>query len=347
MADNGWNRREAFKIGGAGAGLGLLGGPMIGAPSRVSAGMIEGIQLVRSINQGRELDPNAGLSVVLLGTGTPIPSLDRACASTMVIAGDRTIMVDSGRFSSIRMAQAGVLSPDLLLYTHFHSDHITDFGEVMINRFALFGADKPLPVIGPVGVKDMIDSLMSAYAPDKQYRIDHHGWAVNEAGYEVDIRESKPGVVYDEGGLRITMFEVDHRPVVPAMAYRFDYKGQSVVVSGDTKKVPQMAEMSEGCDILVHEAMNEDLLATGRGAANTNERTKKMSTDILDYHTMTDEVAEIARDAGVKKLVLTHMVPSPMNRAMEAMFIRGMRKIYKGPIKVGRDLMEVKVWSIF
>ena len=342
MTDNGFNRRDAMKIAGIGAGMGIVGGTLLGTPAASSAGMIEGIQLVRNMNEGRKLDPDAGLSVLLLGTGTPIPNLDRACASTMVIAGDRTIMVDSGRFSSMRMAQAGVLNPAILLYTHFHSDHITDFGEVMINRFAMAGADRPLPVIGPVGVKKMVGHLMSAYAPDKQYRIEHHGWAVSEKGYEVDIKESQPGVVYDEDGLKITMFEVDHYPVVPAVAYRFDYKGQSVVVSGDTKKVPQMAEMAKGCDILVHEAINKDLLAAGRDVANTSERTQKMSTDILDYHTMTDEVAEIARDAKVKKLVLTHMVPSPMNRVMEAMFAKGMRKIYKGPIKVGRDLMEIK-----
>lgn len=333
------NRRDALKI--AGVGAGLVGGALA-APDRAEAGLIQNVKLFRTMQKGRELDPEAGLSVILLGTGTPIPSLDRACASTMVIAGDRTVMVDSGRFSSIRMAQAGVLNPDLLLYTHFHSDHITDFGEVMINRFAMAGADSPLPVIGPVGVRKMAGALSSAYAPDKEYRIEHHGWAVNEKGYEVEINEAEPGVVYDENGLKITMFEVDHRPVVPAVAYRFDYKGQSVVVSGDTKKVPQMVEMSRGCDILVHEAMNENLLARGRGAAAGSERMKKISTDILDYHTMTDEVAEIARDAGVKKLALTHLVPSPMNLAMEALFIKGMRKMYKGPIKVGRDLMEIK-----
>ncbi len=301
MSDKGFNRRDWLKITGGAAGVGLVGAS-IGTPDVSSAGLIDGLKLVRSMGKGRQLDPNAGLSVILLGTGTPIPSLDRACASTMVIAGDRTIMIDSGRFSSIRMAQAGVLSPDLLLYTHFHSDHITDFGEVMINRFAMAGADKPLPVIGPVGVKKMVSELMSAYAPDKQYRVDHHGWAVSEKGYEVDIYEAAPGVVYDQAGLKITMFEVDHFPVVPAVAYRFDYKGQSVVVSGDTKKVPQMTEMSRGCDILVHEAMNEKLLAMGRGAANTDERTQKMSTDILDYHTMTDEVAQIARDAASRLL---------------------------------------------
>ena len=343
MSKNGFNRRDAFKV--AGLGAGLLGGAMMGTPSTASAGLVDNLQMVRGLaDGGRKLDPNEGLSVILLGTGTPIPTLDRACASTMVVAGDRTIMVDSGRFSSIRMAQAGIMNPSLLLYTHFHSDHITDFGEVMVNRFAMAGADKPLPVIGPVGVKEMVGNLMDAYAPDKQYRVDHHGSAVNEQGYEVDVTEAQPGVVYDEAGLKITMFEVDHFPVVPAMAYRFDYQGQSVVVSGDTKKVSQMVEMSKGCDILVHEAINPNLLEMGRRAsrANANERMQKISADILDYHTMTDEVAEIARDAGVKKLVLTHMVPSPMNHAMELMFLQGMMKIYRGPIKVGQDLMEVK-----
>jgi ribonuclease Z len=214
----------------------------------------------------------------------------------------------------------------------------------MINRFAMAGADKPLPVIGPVGVKKLMSDMMSVYAPDKQYRVAHHEWAVNENGYEVDVKESQPGVVYNKDGLKITMFEVDHLPVTPAVAYKFEYKGQSVVVSGDTIKVPKMIEMSEGCDILVHEAMNLRMLEIGRGTtnANDNEKMQKIAVDITDYHTPTHDVAEIARDAGVKKLVLTHMIPSPMNHAMEALFIRGMRKIYKGPIKVGTDLMEIK-----
>jgi ribonuclease Z len=342
MSENGINRRDYFKLTGAGAAVVGLAGAASGMPDVSSAGMIDSLKLVRGLGQGRQLDPAAGLSVILLGTGTPIPAIDRACASTMVIAGSRAIMIDSGRFSSIRMAQAGVLNPDLLMYTHFHSDHITDFGEVMINRFAMAGADKPLPVIGPAGVKRMVGGLMDSYSMDKRYRVEHHGWAVSEEGYEVDVTEAQPGVVYDEAGLKITMFEVDHLPVTPAVAYRFDYNGQSVVVSGDTKKVPQMAEMAKGCDVLVHEAINEKLLGMGRSMGAGNERMRKISADILDYHTMTDEVAEIARDAGVKKLVLTHMVPGPMNRAMEAMFKRGMRRIYKGPIKVGRDLMEIK-----
>ncbi len=340
MSNKGWDRRDVFKFAGIGVGAGLLGGAL-GAPGEASGQVMRKVmQTMGGLPPDRELDPSGGLSVVLIGTGSPLPNPDRACASTMVIAGDRAICVDTGRGAWLRMAQAGLMNPHMLLYTHFHSDHISDFGEVMMNRFAIAGADTPMPIVGPPGVKKMVNGILDSFSMDKQYRIDHHGWSVNEKGYETEVTESQPGVILDDNGLKITMFEVDHLPVTPAVGYKFEYKGKSVVVSGDTKKVPRMTEMSQGCDILVHESMNRNMVEMA--AQNSDKRRAKQAMDILDYHTMTDEVAEIARDAGVKKLVLTHMVPSPMNHAMEAMFVRGMKNIYKGPMKVGSDLMEIK-----
>ncbi|UCD83340.1 MAG: MBL fold metallo-hydrolase [Deltaproteobacteria bacterium] len=336
MSENNFNRRDWLKI--SGAGLGLLGG-VLAAPGVSSAGMIQSLRLYRSLQQGRELDPSAGLSLIMIGTGTPIPSLDRACAATLIIAGDYTVLVDIGRGSLIRLAQAGVLRPDLLLFTHFHSDHISDFGELMTMR-AVSGADAPLPIIGPPGARKVVDGILEAFSMDKRYRVEHHGEAFNGAGMEVSVTESQPSVVHDQGGLKITMFEVDHRPVEPAVGYKFEYKGKSIVVSGDTIKVPIMTEMAQGCDILVHEAMNKQLVEMG--ADKMGARMKKMSRDMCEHHTSHTEVAEIARDAGAKKLVLTHMVPDPMNWVMEYLFTRGMHQIYKKKIIVGKDLMEVK-----
>jgi len=340
MDKKGFNRRDYFKTTGAVAGLGIMG-TMLGTPGDASGQVMQKVmQRMGGLPPDRELDPSGGLSVVLIGTGSPLPNPDRACASTMVIAGDRAICVDTGRGAWLRMAQAGLMNPHMLLYTHFHSDHIADFGEVMMNRFAIAGADTPMPIVGPPGVKKMVNGILDSFSMDKQYRIEHHGRAVSEKGYETEVTESQPGVILDDNGLKITMFEVDHWPVTPAVGYKFEYKGKSVVVSGDTKKVPIMTELSQGCDVLVHDTMNRNMVEMA--ARNSDVRRAKMATDILDYHTMTDEVAEIARDAGVKKLVLTHMVPSPMNHVMEAMFVRGMRKTYKGPMKVGSDLMEIK-----
>ncbi len=338
MSKDGIKRRDCFKIAGAGVGLGLIGG-MLGAPGESHAGMRDSLQLSMSLSNRRELDPNGGLSVITLGTGTPIPSQDRACSATLIIAGDRTVLIDFGRGALIRLAQAELLKTDLLLFTHYHSDHISDYGELMVMR-AVAGAKTPLPVIGPVGAKKVVDGILGAFEMDKKYRVDHHGEAFVGAGMESPVTEAQPGVVYNEGGLKITMFEVDHRPVEPAVGYKFEYKGKSIVVSGDTIKVPKMIEMSQGVDILVHEAMNTGLLEIATNRMSSNPRMQKMSKDLYDYHTPHLEVAEIAKEANVKKLVLTHMVPGPFNAAMGIMFTRGMGKIYKGPIKRASDLDE-------
>jgi ribonuclease Z len=141
------------------------------------------------------------------------------------------------------------------------------------------------------------------------------------------------------------MFKVNHAPINPAVGYRFDYQGKVVVVSGDTIKTEKMIEMSKDADVLVHEAMDLQTLhriipMIERG----RPRQAALLEDVTEYHASTIDVAEIARDAGVKKLVLTHLVPSiPPQDAAEKNFVRGMSDIYDGPIIVGRDGMTIDV----
>ncbi len=339
-----FNRRSWLKA--AGAGSMLLAGGMLMKPGESRGAGLQGLNPKAAFKE-RKLDPNAGLSVVLLGTGTPIPNPERACAATLVSAGDKTFLVDTGRGFLTRLAGAGLNNVSMVLFTHFHSDHFGEFGELMVNR-GIAGADQPLPVIGPAGVKDVIGSLLAAYALDNKYRKDHHGVKWSEFAMRAELAEKAPGVVCETDGVKITMFEVDHPPVQPAVGYRFDYRGQSVVVSGDTKKCAKMVEMAKGADILVHEAasraMTEMAIKYMRANASpANERIAAMAEEMLTYHTMTEEAAEIARDAGVKKLVLTHLAPAlPENSALESMFTQGMGSIYQGPIVVGRDGLEVK-----
>jgi ribonuclease Z len=200
-----------------------------------------------------------------------------------------------------------------------------------------------MPVIGPVGVKRVVHGFLEAYALDTDYRVAHHGEHFARDGMKADVREVEPGVVYDEDGLTIRMFGVDHAPIEPAVGYRFDWNGTSVVISGDTVKSDNLIEAARDCDILVHEAMNEmPLNAVRRGLERSNPRMAILLTDAMDYHTPTHQVAEIARDAGVGKLVLTHLLPSiAPNEQNETVFVRGMAEIYDGPIIVGRDLMRI------
>ncbi|MBW1732496.1 MAG: MBL fold metallo-hydrolase [Deltaproteobacteria bacterium] len=281
------------------------------------------------------------IKVILLGTGTAIPNPQRACASTLIVAGDKRFLIDTGRGFLNNMVKAGIRDVSAVLFTHYHSDHIGEFGELMVLR-GLFGAKEPLKVIGPKGAKKVVSAMLEAYSLDNAYRKAHHKDKWYDASEQVRIQEFQSGVVYDDGDIKIRMFEVDHSPAKPAVGYRIDYLGKSVVVSGDTKKVPQMTEMAKGCDILVHEALNLQLVNMSEARLRDHPRLLAMTKEMVEYHTTTMEVAEIARDAGVRNLVLTHLVPSiPVNSKAEQMFIRGMSDIYKGPILVGRDGMVI------
>lgn len=284
------------------------------------------------------------MAVVLIGTGIPLPNPDRGTAATLVLAGKHAVLVDTGRNAVVGLTATGRDDVSLIVYTHYHSDHIAELGEILVNR-AIAGATEPLPVIGPQGVKSVVAGFAAAYALEDSYRVAHHGEHWSPAGARAEPIEAEPGVVWEQDGLRVTMFAVDHAPVVPAVGYKFEYKGKSVVVSGDTKKTTAIVEQARGADLLVHEVVDR---ATIEGAMPMIERASPrraaMTRDMMSHHTTTLEAAEIARDAGVKKLALTHLVPTiPPTEQAEASFVRGMAAIYLGPIVVGRDGMTIEV----
>jgi len=288
--------------------------------------------------------PDTGLHAILLGTGIPLPNPDRANASTLIVAGGKTFMVDTGPGSQERLAETGYRQVDYVLFTHFHLDHYGDLDRVLFGRGAA-GAEHPQPILGPKGTKDVVDKVVESVAIDEKYRLEHHGDHWSNQAMHAAVQEFEPGVIFDEDGLKITMFNVNHEPVVPAVGYRFDYEGKSIVVSGDTKKSDSLIAAAQDCDLLIHEAMNATILNGALpGLKRTNPRGAAMLGDLMTHHTSTLEVAEIAKATNAKKVVLTHLVPSiPPADAPEKMFVRGMSKIYSGPIVVGRDGMAFSI----
>ena len=111
-----------------------------------------------------------------------------------------------------------------------------------------------------------------------------------------------------QDGIKITAFEVDHRPVYPALAYKIEYNGKSVVISGDTIPVANMVKYSKALDLLIHESYNKAWLDAL--IAKFPEQAKSLINP-AKYHSTTLEVAEIAKEAGVPHLVLTHHIPAP------------------------------------
>lgn len=294
------------------------------------------------LNQPRQLAADGPMQVVLIGTGIPIPNPDRGTAATLVICGDKTFLVDTGSNCVVGLSKAKIGMVSTVLFTHYHSDHIAGFGDVLVMR-GVGGQKEPLQVIGPPGAKRVVNGFSAAYALDLGYRTDHHGEHYGAVGATAVVTEAESGVVYDKAGIKITMFTVNHDPITPAVGYRFEYQDKVVVISGDCKKTENMVEMSTGADVLVHEAMDaQSLMRVQPMLKIADPRRGEMLTDLMEYHTPTNEVAEIARDAGVKKLVLTHLVPSiPPQPAAEKNFVRGMAEIYSGPIIVGRDAMTI------
>jgi ribonuclease Z len=289
-----------------------------------------------------------GLHVVLCGAGSPLPDPNRSGPCVAVVAGGSLYVVDAGSGASrmlarLRLPQARV---EAVFLTHFHSDHIDGLGELMLQRWAGGAKQSPTPVYGPLGVGRVVEGFDRAYAQDVTYRVAHHGEeVVPRSGAGGRARPFGPPVdgegrvVFESDDLRITAFRVEHQPVEPAVGYRFDHAGRSVVVSGDTRKSANVAKFAEGVDLLVHEALSTRLVALiGNAAAEAGrENIAKITRDIVDYHTTPVEAAEIARDAKAGALLYYHIVPPLPLAPLEDVFLEGVDEVYHGPHFVGRD----------
>lgn len=289
-----------------------------------------------------------GLHVAIVGSGSPLPDAKRGNACAAVIAGGRIYVVDAGERAAETMARMQ-LAPNRIaavLLTHFHSDHIGGLGTMNLQRWVADAAQSPLRVLGPPGVERVVGGLNEAYALDSSYRTAHHGPEVAPPAGAVMVAEpfhtSGPDatlVVLDEDGLRVTAFLVDHSPVAPAVGFRFDYRGRSAVISGDTVYAPALVEVARGADLLVHDALSPALLKAvedAAGAAGLDVR-RRILHDVPDYHATAPEAADAAHDAGVGALALTHIVPPLPLKGLEAVFLGDARERFTGPLWLAQD----------
>lgn len=289
-----------------------------------------------------------GLHVGLCGTGSPMPNPHRAGPCNVVIAGDQTFIVDIGEGGARNISLMGVDASraSALLLTHFHSDHVDGLGPLMLNHWVRGASTSPLPVYGPVGVSAVVDGFNAAYATDDTYRTAHHGETIapsSGGGAQARPFELTEGsvVVLTAGDLKITAFKVDHEPVSPAVGYRFDYKGRSACISGDTAKSSNLERVCEGVDLLVHEALQPAMVGEMEAAmkARGQDITAKIMFDIVDYHATPSDAAQSAEIAGAQMLVLSHLVPPLPSAYLYPAFLGDAEEQFDGPLIVGEDGM--------
>ena len=288
-----------------------------------------------------------GLHVVLIGTGSPLADPTRAGPSTAIIAGGKVYIIDSGGGAVRKMGELGI-SParvQATFLTHFHSDHIDGLGELMLQRWAGGGHTSPLPVYGPDGVLQVVKGLNMTYAQDRDYRIAHHGKRVvplsGFGGKAMPFDIEDTATVFKDGDLTVTAFAVDHKPVAPAVGYRFTYRDRTVSITGDTAADPSLAAKLIGTDLLISEALNPDMVGVmekafeDRGVKNL----AKIMFDIPDYHISPEDAAELAQEAGVDSLVFTHIVPALPNKALHKYFLGDAPSKFDGVLTIGEDGM--------
>ena len=289
-----------------------------------------------------------GLHVGLCGTGSPMPDPTRAGPCTVVIAGKQMFVIDSGTGSTKNLSLMNLPPARVtaIFITHYHSDHIADLGELLLQRWASGAAQAPVPVYGPTGLDQVVGGLMQAYTLDRGYRIAHHGPKVippTGFGGEVHafpVNRAAPNVLLiDQPDLKVIAFPVDHEPVEAAVGYLFVYKGRRVVVSGDTAASPRLEAAAQGADVLLHEGLSPRLVAIQREAALRHGRANMAAIfhDILDYHTTPEQAAGIAQRAHVRMLLFTHVIPPLPLEGLEGPFLGNSRNIFQGLLRVGHD----------
>ena len=299
-------------------------------------------------NQSRDFFEEDGLYVITTGTGAPMPDKNRTGSQTVIVAGEQVLVFDAGPGSTLKLelSPVDVGAVDALFITHFHSDHIGGIGELMLKRWATVGQQQPLPIYGPTGVVNVVKGFEMAYNSDSIYRIAHHGEeAMPPTGFGgeahafdlgTDLMSSKK--VYQQENVEVIAFNVAHAPAFPAVGYRVNYKGRSVVITGDTKYTESLIHHSNKADVLISEALNKKFSSmVARATKNLESNASAVATDIQDYHISPKEAADVAREAGVGQLVFTHVLPPVPSDLLIRPYLKEAREVYKGNIYMAND----------
>jgi ribonuclease BN (tRNA processing enzyme) len=284
-----------------------------------------------------------GTKLVLLGTAAgPVPGRSRQMTSHVMLSNGSAYVLDCGMGVTDQYARTGIPFSALksIFITHHHADHNIEYGPLLIVGW-IQGLPLDIRAFGPPPLKQMTEDFMRAYKPTVDFWAEDFHMKPLTA---VSVKEiSGAGPVMQDDNVKVSSTVVEHPPVKPALAYRFDFKDRSIAFSGDTAPLEAVAVMARGADVLVHETMYVPAVEKyikGEIAKGRPVKFEAFMAHMKADHTPSEDVGRIAQEAGVKTLVLSHLTPA-IDSITDDTWREPVAKYFKGEIIVGKDLMVV------
>jgi ribonuclease BN (tRNA processing enzyme) len=284
-----------------------------------------------------------GTKLVLLGTAAgPVPGRSRKMTSHVMLSNGTAYVLDCGLGVTDRFAETGIAFSALksIFITHHHADHNIEYGPLLIVGW-IQGMPLDVRTYGPPPLRQMTEDFLRAYTTTIDF------WAEDLKMKPLTAVETHEvaavGPVMQDDNVKVTAAIVEHPPVKPALAYRFDFTDRSIVFSGDTAPSEAVAKLAKGADVLVHETMYVPALETYIREQIAKGRPVKFEPFMAHMHadhSPTEDVGRIAQEAGVKTLVLSHLTPA-IDSISDDTWRSSAAKFFKGEIIVAKDLMVV------
>ena len=249
--------------------------------------------------------------VIITGTGMPLVQADIAGPGVLVRYGDLALQFDAGRNTLARITATGTHIKDLtaIFLTHYHSDHVVGLQDIVLSHWVHDFEDNygRFDLVAPNGhTERFCQQMLDAWDEDLAVRASHGGDRQPTPKFDVvgfDVPDT-PTEVWSRGEVRVLAGQVRHEPVEGAVGYRVETPDGVVVITGDTVVCEEVAELSQGADVVVYEAMRQDFVLNNFPPAMHY---------ITEYHADAVEIGEQMQRLGIPTVMLTHLIP-PANQ---------------------------------